>query len=210
MPTRLKMRTKVFLGVGAVGAILIVLVPVLTPWIRMNELRSACASTDRMVIDVFPFKNASGSRTEVDRLQPYQFIGRDYEIKGREKVVEFLDTIQLAPTIPGVMCRCLGELSIEIYSGETRVAVLRPKNDDEIAWWKGPWSGDSNMTTTSVERMTDFLTRNGCPTPAERSAELADYHAEILREAREYLSKSEPDDADNSDGSDSTSEGPGK
>lgn len=146
------------LAVIAIAGFLAVGIFISLPFWRMHDLRAACLSGDRIVVDTNPYPKdmrAGGPVTPV------------FEISGAGKVTDLLDAIELERSLNGTSCKCFGDMKIAIFRGKTELAELSIQHEKAVRWSHGGWSGDQPLTTSSRNSLSAFLKANECPTPAE-------------------------------------------
>lgn len=127
---------------------------------RMHDLRAACISGDRIVVDTNPFPSEM-------RAAGHMPITPAYDISGGSKVAALLDAIELNASILPASCKCFGDMKVTIYRGNTELAHLSIQHENALRWWNGRWSGDQPLSQSSRNALSTFLVANGCPTPSE-------------------------------------------
>ena len=154
----------------ALVSIVFILVVFVIPPRPLTALRNACASGDRIVVDINPFPMDMRTASHLSS-------SGTYEIRGQEAVAAFLDVIEFRSDENRHGCKCVGDLLITINGGATELAAISIHHDKYLRWRDGPWSGDQPLTASSFNALSAFLTAHKCPTPREAKVAFGDLMA---------------------------------
>lgn len=123
--------------------LLIVAAYFLQPANRMRELRNASRGADGVRIVLYV---------------PNSLEQRVVAIPGAEKVQDFLDQIQLQPTV--LSCRCQGMTEVQFARGDEVVVRLNFAGE-KLLWKRGKWRSDGFLTSASSECIRAWIEEHG-------------------------------------------------
>ncbi len=126
-----------------------------------GRLRAACDQADRVVV------NLNVDPIDAQRVNNLPTLP-SFEVKGRRRVAQLLEAIDLQFRWPPVTCACYGDMLFEFYEGQTLVTTVRCFHGESLAW-QG-WSGQGDLTADGQAALQSWLRANGCPTTEEVEA----------------------------------------
>jgi hypothetical protein len=114
-----------------------------------EQLKSAIANTTLIKVSPVFFGEVQQMTGEVS-----------FEETDAKKIQKIIENIKITPFGYGGACECLGDQSIEFYSGERLCAELTFHHGKHFRWQKG-WPSDMILTNKSAEYFKKWLFENG-------------------------------------------------
>lgn len=122
-------------------------------WRYKWSLERAICGADRLVI----------SREFVSPRRDFE---RGLEINGAGiAVAEIISMIEIDGwrTIPGMVCRCYGDVQIEFRRGDEKLARIAFGHGQSLKWHNGSWFGDATLTQASASAIGSWLNQHAPP-----------------------------------------------
>lgn len=83
------------------------------------------------------------------------------EIKGHDKVMEFINMLNIDEKNFHSPCECDGDFRIAFFIGKTNLATIAIKHGFGVEWFKGKWPGQTGLTKESKENIFKWLKQEG-------------------------------------------------